>query len=118
MSQKDIEAEVLKAKIPSAIKLKEDQKLPDDIEDPAAYRSVGRRGQIWGMVDSRLIMSPTQKVQCCAYDKSIDSLDHSPNEDENAGSLHKLIIGPLHFDPIIVIWMSLYIISNDFYHKE
>jgi len=38
MSQKEVDAEVVKAKIPSALKLAEDQKLPDDIEDPKAYR--------------------------------------------------------------------------------
>lgn len=38
MSQKDVDAEVLKAKIPSAVKLKEDERLPDDIDDPNAYR--------------------------------------------------------------------------------
>ncbi|KAF6034679.1 hypothetical protein EB796_007012 [Bugula neritina] len=37
MSQKEVDAEVVKAKIPSALKLAEDQKLPDDIEDPKAY---------------------------------------------------------------------------------
>ena len=42
MSQKDVDAEVVKAKIPSAFKLAEDKKLPDDIEDPAAYRFVLR----------------------------------------------------------------------------
>ena len=40
MSPKDLEAEMLKAKIPSAHKLAEDQKLPDDIDDPQAYRCV------------------------------------------------------------------------------
>lgn len=39
MSQKEVDAEVVKAKIPSAFKLTEDQKLPDDIDDPHAYRS-------------------------------------------------------------------------------
>ena len=48
MSQKDVDAEVVKAKIPSAFKLAEDKKLPDDIEDPAAYRFVLRF--FWGII--------------------------------------------------------------------
>lgn len=38
MSQKDVDEKVSEAKIPSAIKLSQDQKLPDDIDDPHAYR--------------------------------------------------------------------------------
>ncbi|XP_067931339.1 cilia- and flagella-associated protein 44-like [Watersipora subatra] len=37
MSQKEVDEEVVKAKIPSAFKLPEDKQLPDDIEDPQAY---------------------------------------------------------------------------------